>query len=219
MPEGLFLTITAEKLPVSCRPHFRLPGNSEESAGEGISAHYGLDGSGTWRVRMGRLGACDHPSERYAIVEGQAYRSAQPTADEIAVYHHDQHIAAIINLRGAAPGQKWYDAELRAAKELGIRHIDFAMSARTTLTRQQSFALIALMKSAPKPLLIHCQAGSDRSGLAAALYMAAIAHTGEKKSEAQLSIRFGHVAVPIIGAYEMDQSFENIEPALGFFDS
>ncbi|WP_181180593.1 tyrosine-protein phosphatase [Mesorhizobium sp. B2-4-6] len=164
--------------------------------------------------------ATTHLSDNFhAIVEGQAYRSAQPTADEIAVYHHDQHIAAIINLRGAAPGQKWYDAELRAAKELGIRHIDFAMSARTTLTRQQSFALIALMKSAPKPLLIHCQAGSDRSGLAAALYMAAIAHTGEKKSEAQLSIRFGHVAVPIIGAYEMDQSFENIEPALGFFDS
>ncbi|KUM24892.1 hypothetical protein AU467_28785 [Mesorhizobium loti] len=164
--------------------------------------------------------AATHLNDNFhAIVEGQAYRSAQPTAEDIAAYRRDYHIAAIINLRGAAPGQQWYDAELRAAKDLGIRHIDFAMSARTTLTRERSLALIALMKAAPKPLLIHCKAGSDRTGLAGALYMAAIAHAGEKRSEAQLSIRYGHIAIPIIGPYEMDQSFEIVEPALGFSGS
>ncbi|TPK86206.1 protein tyrosine phosphatase [Mesorhizobium sp. B2-4-13] len=174
---------------------------------------------GVFACAGGALAATHLNDNFHVIVEGQAYRSAQPTADEIAGYRRDEHIAAIVNLRGAAPGQEWYDAEVRVAKQLGIRHIDFAMSARTTLTRQQSLALIALMKSAPKPLLIHCQAGSDRSGLAAALYTAAIAHAGEEKSEAQLSIRFGHIAIPIIGTYEMDQSFENMEPALGFFGS
>ena len=73
------------------------------------------------------------------------------------------------------------------------------------------------MRSVPKPVLIHCQAGSDRSGLAAAFYLAALAKAGEEKSEAQLSIRFGHIAIPVLGTYEMDQSFEAMEPTAGVF--
>lgn len=168
----------------------------------------------------GRALAASHLNNNFhAIVAGEAYRSAQPSADEIRAYHDEYHIATIINLRGEAPGRSWYDAEVRAAKDLGIQHIDFGMSARRELTQNQSLALIALMKSAPKPVLIHCHAGSDRSGLAAALYLAAIAKAGEEKSEAQLSIRFGHIAIPVLGAYEMDQTFEAMEPVLGFFGS
>ena len=155
----------------------------------------------------------------HAIVTGEAYRSAQPSADEIRAYRDEYHIATIINLRGQAPGQSWYDTEVRTAKELGIRHVDFRMSALKRLTKAQSLALIALMRSVPKPVLIHCQAGSDRSGLAAALYLAALAKAGEEKSEAQLSIRFGHIAIPILGTYAMDRSFEAMEPLLGFSGS
>jgi protein tyrosine/serine phosphatase len=93
------------------------------------------------------------------------------------------------------------------------------MSPRRELTPEQSRALIAMMKSAPKPVLIHCRAGSDRTGLAAALYMAAVAGIDEEASESQLSIRFGHFAIPIIGPYAMDQTFEAMEPSLGFFGS
>ncbi|MFD2031462.1 tyrosine-protein phosphatase [Ancylobacter dichloromethanicus] len=49
------------------------------------------------------------------------------------------------------------------------------------------------MKDAKKPILIHCQAGADRSGLASALYLAAIKkNSAEAEAEAQLSIRYGH---------------------------
>ncbi|MFB9984376.1 tyrosine-protein phosphatase [Mesorhizobium kowhaii] len=164
--------------------------------------------------------AATHLNDNFhPIVERRVYRSAQPTGDEIRAYRDEYHIAAIINLRGEARGRSWYDEEVKTTRELGIRHIDFAMSARRKLTQDQSLALIALMKSAPKPLLIHCQAGSDRSGLAAALYLAALEKAGEEKSEAQLSIRFGHIAIPLLGTYEMDQSFEAMEPLLGFSGS
>ena len=164
--------------------------------------------------------AATHLNDNFhAIVAGEAYRSAQPSADEIRAYRDEYHIATIINLRGASAGRPWYDAEVRTAKDLGIRHVDFPMSARKELTKAQSLALIALMRSVPKPVLIHCQAGSDRSGLAAAFYLAALAKAGEEKSEAQLSIRYGHIAIPVLGTYEMDQSFEAMEPLLGFFDS
>lgn len=161
--------------------------------------------------------AATHLNDNFhVIVAGEAYRSAQPSADQIRAYRDEYHIATIINLRGNSPGQAWYDAEVSTAKDLGIRHIDFGLSARTRLTPPRSLALIALMKRVPKPVLIHCQAGSDRTGLASALYLAAVTKAGEKQSEAQLSIRFGHIAIPILGAYEMDQSFEAMEPLLGF---
>jgi protein tyrosine/serine phosphatase len=167
----------------------------------------------------GALAAVHLDNNFHAIVAGEAYRSGQPSPDQIKAYREKFHIASIINLRGAQPGSGWYDAEVRAANELGIQHLDFAMSARKALTPERSRALIAMMKSAAKPVLIHCQAGSDRTGLAAALYMAAVAGIDEETSEAQLSIRFGHFAIPILGPYEMDDTFETMEPSLGFFGS
>lgn len=93
------------------------------------------------------------------------------------------------------------------------------MSAREELAPDRSLALIDLMKSVPKPVLFHCRAGSDRSGLAAALYLAAIAQAGEETSEGQLSLWFGHVAIPFVGTYAMDRTFELVEPLLGFHRS
>jgi undecaprenyl-diphosphatase len=56
-------------------------------------------------------------------------------------------------------------------------------------------ALLDIFGTAPKPLLIHCQAGADRSGLAAAIWKMAV--DGAPKSEArkQLSVLFGHVSI------------------------
>ncbi len=80
-------------------------------------------------------------------------------------------------------------------------------------------ALITLMKNAEKPILIHCKAGSDRTGLAAALYIAAVSKGGERKAESQMSIAYGHFGIPFSPAYPMDESFEAIETELGFSGS
>jgi protein tyrosine/serine phosphatase len=76
-----------------------------------------------------------------------------------------------------------------------------------------------LMEFAPKPILIHCRECADRSGLAAAFYLAAVKKSGEAAAERQLSIRFGHVAIPFVGTYAMDRTFESMEPAFGFSGS
>lgn len=155
----------------------------------------------------------------HAVVDGEAYRSAQPTPEIIRSYSAKYHIATIINLRGSASGQPWYDAEISTAKALGIRHIDFGIAGNEVLSAQNSSELIELMRSAPKPVLIHCKAGSDRTGLAAALYLAAVAKLPEERSEQQLSLRYGHFPIPWVGTYAMDKTFEMMEPALGFPDS
>lgn len=153
------------------------------------------------------------------VIAGELYRSAQLDAPDIRDYAGTYGIRSIINLRGENTGSDWYDAEITEARSLGIAHFDFAMSAKRELTQAQAATLIAMMKDAPKPLLIHCQAGADRSGLAAALYLAAVAKQGEEAAEAQLSLYFGHISLPVTGAYAMDRTFEGLEPWLGYPNS
>lgn len=151
-----------------------------------------------------------------AVVDGVAYRSAQPTADQIATYTKNHGIRSIINLRGRNDGRPWYDQEVAQSEKLGLVHYDFRMSARQELSQEKAQELIALMEKVEKPVLIHCNWGADRSGLASALYVAAIAKEGEAKAESQLSLWFGHIPLAISKPYAMDRTFEALEPWLGF---
>jgi protein tyrosine/serine phosphatase len=155
----------------------------------------------------------------HAVVPNECYRSAQLSTAQLDKCVATCGIKSIINLRGENPGAAWYDDEVAESKRLGITHLNFRMSARQELSPTEADQLIALMRQAPKPLLIHCKSGSDRSGLAAALYLAAISNAGEDAAERQLSIRFGHFSLPFIAEYAMDRTWELLEPALGFPDS
>jgi protein tyrosine/serine phosphatase len=83
------------------------------------------------------------------------------------------------------------------------------------LTAEQSTNLIGIMKEAAKPILIHCQGGADRSGLASALYLAAVKKAGRATAERQISIRYGHFSLPFIAEYAMDRTLEAFEGSLG----
>jgi protein tyrosine/serine phosphatase len=76
-----------------------------------------------------------------------------------------------------------------------------------------------VIAESPKPILIHCKSGSDRTGLAVALYLAKLKGASELRSEIQLSILYGHLGVPVLSVYAMDRTFERLEPSLGFFGS
>jgi protein tyrosine/serine phosphatase len=155
----------------------------------------------------------------HPVVAGEVYRSSQPSASAIADFQKEYGIKTIINLRGDNSGRGWYDREVAQAKELDINHIDFRMSSSHELTQEEAARLIELMRDAPKPLLIHCQAGADRTGLASALYLAAIEKRGETAAEGQMSIIYGHISLSINHAYAMDRTFEKLEPWLGFSNS
>lgn len=152
----------------------------------------------------------------HTVVPGALYRSAQPDPARLAQAAQDLHLRAVLNLRGAAPGADWYEAERRAAVALGLRLIDFAMSDHEILSPARRADLVRLMAGAPKPLLLHCKAGADRTGLASALYLARLAHRPLEEAEGQLSLAYGHIALPVMSrAWPMDQTWGQIEAATG----
>ena len=94
--------------------------------------------------------------------------------------------------------------------------IDFPMQADRRLDLKRAAELVAILRTAPRPILIHCRSGADRTGLASVIYLARIAKVDEETAERQLSLRFGHVGIPFLSpAYAMDESWEALEETAG----
>ncbi|MCO5732166.1 tyrosine-protein phosphatase [Rhizobium sp. SSA_523] len=151
----------------------------------------------------------------HEVLPGRFYRSAQLSGPAFGRYIETYKIGTIINLRGAKPGAAWYEEELAAARVHGVDHFDFAMSARRELTPDESLQLVALMRRAKGPLLVHCKSGADRTGLASVMYLQQIAGVDEETAEWQLTPLFGHLNLPFIGAYAMDDTWEQFEKLIG----
>lgn len=156
----------------------------------------------------------------HAVVAGEVYRAAQMDGQRLVRWKRDYDIASVLNLRGENTGSDWYETERAVADRLGIQHLDFRMSAAHALKQDEVQALLQIMRDAPKPLLIHCAGGADRTGLASALYLAGVAGGTEDAAEWQLSPLFGHVSLGgLSSTWQMDVTWEMVEPLLGFGDS
>lgn len=171
-------------------------------------------------VLVGYLAYLQISGNFHPVSAGTVYRAAQMDGQKLARWKREYGIASILNLRGRNDGADWYETERAVADRVGIEHIDFRMSDAKELTDEEVQALLAVMRDAPKPMLIHCKAGADRTGIASALYLAGIEGREEHEAESHLSIAYGHVGLPYVSrAWAMDVTWERIEPWLGYPDS
>ncbi|MFT3972411.1 MAG: dual specificity protein phosphatase family protein [Amaricoccus sp.] len=153
----------------------------------------------------------------HTVVPDEVYRAAQPSPADLQRWTAEHGIKSVLNLRGAHEDADWYRQEAATARALGLVLADFPLSARENPRPERMADLVDLMRRLPKPLLIHCQGGADRTGLAAALYLASIAHSGEQVAEHQLSFAYGHVGLPVLSsAWAMNEAWEDVEPRLGY---
>ena len=146
------------------------------------------------------------------VIPGEYYRSAQPTPERLAKYVKTYGIKTVLNLRGLNTKYQWYRDEVAEAEKLGVKFVDFKMSARRELTDAQTEQLITLLHDLPKPILVHCKSGSDRTGLISAIYLYKIAGRSEGEAERQISFRYGHIGIPYLSeAFAMDRNWEKLE--------
>jgi protein tyrosine phosphatase (PTP) superfamily phosphohydrolase (DUF442 family) len=123
------------------------------------------------------------------------YRGAQPSPRDLqrAVERHG--VRTVLNLRGPNPDEPWYRAEKRAAKKLGLRHADFRLQSFGWPPRIEVTQFARALFTEPRPLLVHCESGLDRSGWAAGIARLA---EGESLDAARKEIAplKGHVCDP-----------------------
>jgi protein tyrosine/serine phosphatase len=143
----------------------------------------------------------------HAVAPGVFYRSAELSKQGFEDAARQYGIKSVLNLRGPHPGEKWYDDEIAAAREAGMAHYDYPISAKRFVTGHQIAEILDIVRRAPKPLLVHCMSGADRAGLVAALYAYAIAGESAEKADDQLSLAYGHFPYLTSRSGAMDDSF------------
>ena len=132
----------------------------------------------------------------YEVEAGRFYRSGQLSRRDLKKTIQDHGIRTVINLRGAQPLKRWYAKEVRLCEWLGVEHHSVDLSSRHIPDRDELVTLLKLFREAPKPILVHCHGGSDRTGLAAALWAMEYMGWGRRHARKQmLSPYFFHFPV------------------------
>lgn len=140
------------------------------------------------------------------VEPGQVYRSAQLTGARLGHVLRENRIRSVINLRGPLPRDKALRAERAQCAALGIVHADVKLSASRPPSPDQLRLLLSDFDRLPRPILIHCAGGADRSGLASAIYLNVYKSTPLNTAERdQLTWRYGHLSFS--AAHPMDDFF------------
>ena len=105
------------------------------------------------------------------IIPGEAARSAQAYAGFLGPFLSAHGVRSIVNLRGRNETHMWWRYEKRVSDRRGVAHFDTMLNSRRLPTGQLLLDVLAAFDAAPKPVLIKCSGGQDRSSFAGALYL------------------------------------------------
>jgi len=129
------------------------------------------------------------------ISEGVAARSSQAYFGGLGGLMRRHGLKAVVNLRGENSDLSWWRYERKVCAALGASHIDAMLDSRHLPTRTMLQTLFGAFDAAPRPFLVKCSGGHDRTALAASLL---ILHrdgwNARQAAEAQFDpARYGHV--------------------------
>ena len=105
------------------------------------------------------------------IREGEAARSSQAHFGGLKQLMLRHGLKAIVNLRGENSDLSWWRYERRVCAAIGARHFDTMLDSRKLPTQAMLVCLVDVLEESPRPLLLKCSGGQDRTGLGAALFL------------------------------------------------
>ncbi|MDX2148056.1 MAG: tyrosine-protein phosphatase [Planctomycetota bacterium] len=148
-------------------------GKSSAGASRGLGVALGVValGLGGWGFWDAAIKPNVQPKRFGVVVPGQLYRSGELTPAATRDVVRDQGIKTIIDLGAAEPGTADDRRAQRTAEALGVRRVVFDLEGDASGDPNQYVAVLRLMMDpAAQPVLVHCGAGSQRTGCAVALY-------------------------------------------------
>ena len=139
----------------------------------------------------------------HTVIPDKIYRSGQLNTWQFEHYINKYHIKSVLNLRGPSTGKVWYRHEIQAIKQTGIHHYDLGLPAHGLTNVEKMKRLTDIIQTAPKPLLIHCWRGADRTGLGSAIALIIFTEQPLIKIKQQLSWLYGVFTGDSIGIVEI----------------
>jgi protein tyrosine phosphatase (PTP) superfamily phosphohydrolase (DUF442 family) len=128
----------------------------------------------------------------FELDKGRFYRSKLLSARRLTFFINKFGLKTVINLCGEEPNRRWWRSERHVCEKNGVEFYNISMSAERLPYKKDVLALLDIYNTAPKPIMVHCARGIDRTGEAAALWL--LEKQGKSKKEAldQLSSRYNH---------------------------
>jgi protein tyrosine phosphatase (PTP) superfamily phosphohydrolase (DUF442 family) len=134
------------------------------------------------------------------------YRSPQPDEDGLARTIQEYGIRTVVCLRGDGDGKA---ATHRAALGTGATFRNVPMSATRPPRPETLLELWDVAARAERPLLLHCRAGVDRTGLASALVV--LHDTGDLAAARGELALLPHGHLGMFGTQAMDEVLDRFE--------
>jgi protein tyrosine phosphatase (PTP) superfamily phosphohydrolase (DUF442 family) len=131
----------------------------------------------------------------HTVIPGRVYRTAQLKPDELQALIAETGVRTVVNLRGVCADTAWYLGECRATHTADANQEDITFSAKRFPAPSEMQRLISVLDHTEYPIVLHCQRGADRTGMAATVVR--LLQTGDDLATArrQLWPRYGHFAV------------------------
>ncbi len=132
-------------------------------------------------------------SNFHTVKENELYRSAAMDMDELEYFLPQYNIKTIINLRGKPRNDYHVTDEIKIVNRLNLEYYELDFASTKAPSKTDIEMLLSAFEKAKKPILIHCEAGSDRTGLACAIWKLCVEKDSKENSFRQLSIMYGHI--------------------------
>jgi hypothetical protein len=131
----------------------------------------------------------------HAVIPGRVYRTAQLKPHLLRAFIAEKQIKTVVNLRGVCSNMPWYHGECGASHAENINQEDITFSAKRFPAPTEIQRLIDVLDHTAYPIVMHCQRGADRTGLAATVVKLLQTDDDLATARHQLWPRYGHVAV------------------------
>jgi protein-tyrosine phosphatase len=127
------------------------------------------------------------------VVPGQIYRSGQISAPLVEKVLQQNSIKVIVHLNGPQAGLDGVAAEQRAVRKLGIDYYCYHLNGDGTGDIHQYVRALETIREAvtrSEPVLVHCAAGTQRTGAVLAAYHLLLEHGAPAEALADMK-RYG----------------------------